>query len=847
MPPQEEVEEEPPAEPEKLEPVPSDNVPPIVQLDEPAAEPEQPEFVPSDYAAQETEPPVEPEKPEFAPSDDVAQPDEPLAEPEEPVTPIQDVPSADVMAQTEEEPSVKTPQEPAQDFDLLTGYQPPPPEDTSAPSFEEAPQFEGEQLVAEEREDEDEPQETAEDKSAEPATDLPAEEGEEEGEREEEAQTVSKDDEEWVMVDETVPPTEDLLGEMREEEVPEPTPQLPGEEEEEEEEEKGEEPSYPSEEQEEQTQQEEEEARDETPQPPPEEEEEQHEEPSYPREEPQPPQQEDEEESAEKEEESQEQEQQPALGGGEGGQEPLSPYYEVPVPSSKPGVQVADLIGDQDIPSDDTPALIGDQDVPSDDTPAQPDSDLIGDQDVPSDDTPAQPDSDLIGDQDIPSDDTPAQLDDKEESMLQQHDLPGDNEAGEPESREEEDEEQMGSSFIPISVQEVDARSETSSTAAVPSTPPLSMVVERGSPVPELTEPSVTSQDDEQEDLAARDQAMEGVDMPTYEEEGEQEEEEEEEAVDDVEEEVAQEVVDGEREEMGEETGPAFGGDVVEEEEVVDDVQEELVATGEEMTRTAEGTEDDGAAGEEAEDAGEEGEGEEGEEGEREDGDEGEGGEGYEGGEGEVVGGGEEEEPPPEEDDDGSLQTPIQFEPDPPARQGVVDNLLDFDPQGGASAGPPPPSDPFGMDPLELVTTPPHKAANEIFGQDPFGASAAAPSDQSYNPFAPVSELDPFSMGGDQGFGGGAAGDSLLMDDPVLIPEGQGGLRPDPDEAAELRDSGVQSPDILPPEQEGGVGGISREPDFGAQGVAGEGGFGFESSADPPPPPDDDLLGTPVD
>jgi hypothetical protein len=716
--------EEPLAEPEKPELVPLDDVPLVPQLYEPPPEPEQPEFVPSDDAPQEIEPPVEPEKPE---SENIAQPDEPPAELEEPITPIQDIPSEDGMAHIPDEPPLETDREPAQEVDLLMGsYEDQPPRPSDEPSvaaLEVEAQFQEEAVV----EDEGKPQSPEGDvEEQEPPRDLLGEEGEME------AEAVSRDDEEWVVVDETVPLTEELVqGEEEEqEELPDFSPEPP---EEEEEREEG------------------------TPTPEPEE----------------------------------QGQQLPTLGGG---QEPLSPYYEVPVPSAMPGVD-----------------------------------DLIGDQDFPSDDTPAQPDSDPIDDRDIPSDDTPAQLDDKDENVLQHHGYRWDDEASGPEYNQE-DEEQMGSSFIPISVQEVDQRSETSSTAAFPSTPPLSMVVERGSPVPELTEPSVTSQDDEQEeDFVARDQDVEEGDGPPYGEEGQQEQE----AVDDLQEEVARETVDSEG---NEETGLAFGEDVMEEEEVVDDVQEELHTTGEEMTRTAEGTEDDGAAGDEAEDGGEEGEGEEGE---REDGDEGEGGELYEGV--------DQEEPLPEEDDDGSLQTPIQFEPDPPAQP--VENLLDFDPQGGASAGPPPPSDPFGMDPLELVTTPPHKAATEIFGQDPFGAAAATSSEQSYNPFASMGELDPFSMGG-QGFGAGgaAAGDSLLMDEPILVPEGgQGGLRPEPDDTADLRDSGVQSPDILPPEHEGSIGGISREPDFGGQGVYIEGGMGFESSADPPPPADDDLLGTPVD
>ena len=767
-------------EPEKPELVPSDDVPLVPQLDEPPPEPEQPEFVPSDDAPQEIEPPVEPEKPE---SENIAEPDEPPAEFEEPITPIQDIPSEYGTAHITDGPPLETDQEPAQEVDLLTDsyeYQPLRPSDEpSVASFKVEAQLQEEQLVAV-VEDEEMPQAPEEDvEEQEPPSDLLGEEGEKM-----EPEAVSRDDEEWVVVDESVPPTEEVVqGEEGEEEVPasfeQPTPPLVDDEEEEE---GQEEPSYPSEEP-----------------PEPLQEREQEELPDFS---PEPPQEEDGEEGSPTPEPEEQGQQLPPL---EGGQEPLSPYYEVPVPSAKPEV--------------DDP--IGDQDFPSDNTPAQPDSDLIDDQDIPSDDTPAQPDSDLIDDQDIPSDDTPAQLDDKDENVLQHHDYRGDDEAGEPEYNQE-DEEQMGSSFIPISIEEYDQRSETSSTAAFPSTPPLSMVVERGSPVAELTEPSVTSQDDEQEDFVARDQAVEEGDEPPYGEEGLQEQE----AVDDLQEEVARDTVDGEG---NEETGLAFGGDVMEEEEVVDDVQEELHMTGEEMTRTVEGTEDDGAAGEEAEDGGEEGEGEEGE---REDGDEGEGGEVYEGV--------DQEEPLAEEDDDGSLQTPIQFEPDAPAQP--VENLLDFDPQGGASAGPPPPPDPFGMDPLELVTTPTHKAATEIFGQDPFGAAAATSSEQSYNPF----ELDPFSMGG-QGFGAGgaAAGDSLLMDEQILVPEGgQGVLRPEPDDTADLRDSGVQSPDILPPEHEGSIGGISREPDFGGQG---EGVMGFESSADPPPPADDDLLGTPVD
>ena len=235
---------------------------------------------------------------------------------------------------------------------------------------------------------------------------------------------------------------------------------------------------------------------------------------------------------------------------------------------------------------------------------------------------------------------------------------------------------------------------------------------------------------------------------------------------------------------------------------------------------------------------------------------------------------GEHEEPTADLLGEDTLATPVQLQPDPPA-QGIVDDLLDFEPQ--ASTAPPAQPDPFGMDPLELVTTPPHhQQQSEIFGQDPFGAAAVDPNpvEQNYNPFAPGPSVDPFSVGG-QDFGG-PVGDLNQPVQGLLDPLGDeggwaaGGLRPEQPEGDDLRDSGVQSPDILQPESEGG--GSSRGPEFGGeggsfggpdfgQGPTGgeEGRFGLEgvgertegdalglgSSADPAPTDED--LGSPID
>ena len=470
---------------------------------------------------------------------------------------------------------------------------------------------------------------------------------------------------------------------------------------------------------------------------------------------------------------------QPTLGDGEyrseSLMEPLSPYYERPVPSEKP---------------------------PSPDFTSS--SPIENDFDGAAEPVPSQV-------EELP----------KEPEYFQ----PQDEESGLGE-RDEGDQLQspLGSSFLPVSVQEAsaDERSETSSTAAVPTTPPLSMVVERGSPVPELTEASVTSlEDDEQEDPDVR---------------------------------------DGEAHEEG---PPSLEGGADDGQEMPSSpIQEELQATDEGVARVEEGAEigdptEDGE--DEAQDGGGEEElGVEGNDGERE-------GEGEEGGDEAVV----------DLLGDDTLATPIQLQPDPQA-QGIVDNLLDFEPQAAPSQ--PAQPDPFGMDPLELVTTPPHhQQQNDIFGQDPFGAASVDPNpvEQHYNPFAPGGTMDPFSMGG-QDFGG-AGGDLNQPAQDLLDPLGDeggwaaGGLQPErPEEGDDLRDSGVQSPDILQPESEGG--GSSRGPEFGeggsssggpefgddpAEGAADrfrfggmgeeteEGAFGLGSSADPAPADED--LGSPVD
>ena len=476
---------------------------------------------------------------------------------------------------------------------------------------------------------------------------------------------------------------------------------------------------------------------------------------------------------------------QATLGDGEDRSEslvePLSPYYERPVPSEKPRSP---------------PAFMSSSPV---------ENDFDGEAEPP----PSQTEELSKEPEDIQPQDEGLDLGERDEGDQIQSPL--------------------GSSFLPVSVQEAsaDEKSETSSTAAVPTTPPLSMVVERGSPVPELTEASVTSQeDDEQEDPDVRD-----VEAP----------------------------------DEGQATQEGGADDVLE--MPSSPMQEELQTTEEGVAREAEEVEI-GDATEDGEDEAQDGGGE-GELGEEREGD-GEG-EGEEGG-GEE--GGEREEPAADLLGDDTLATPIQLEPDPPA-QGIVDDLLDFEPQ--ASTAPPPQPDPFGMDPLELVTTPPHhQQQSDIFGQDPFGAAAVDPPpvEQHYNPFAPGPSMDPFSMGG-QDFGGPVGG----LNQPaqgLLDPLGDeggwaGGLRPEQQEGDDLRDSGVQSPDILQPEGEGG--GSSREPEFGegggsfggpdfgegpsglAQDRFGLGGmgerteegdaFGQGSSADPAPADED--LGSPID
>ena len=827
---------------EKPVSVPSDDVPEVVKL---VVQPEQPESILSEDLIPVEEPPVEPEKPVLVLSDDVVPVDEPAEQEEEPTTPIQVVQSEDGVAQNEEELTVGAGDQKIQvGIDLLAAQS----EDGTAQIEEELTVGGGDEEVMETQGETLAEIDLLAAQSEDPAPpevipsldDVPKEEevipmemkeGEvQETEEERAAETVSKDDEEWVVVDDSsrLLETGGLIS-TEPQQLPEGEEGEEGEEKEDEEdkEEEGVIYSYqaPPQQLHEEDGEDGDEAQPLSPTEPPAEE---------PAMEPAVAEKEDDEEGTPTpEHQSHEGPEQPlVVGEGGGGQEPLSPYYEVPVPSQKTGAEVAGPI-DDDVAEPEADQ-IDDLGVPSEDVPAEPEDDQINDLDVPSEDAPAEPEADQINDLAAPSDDepeadqindqvapSPTEQEEAPEEVSQeeaQEQLPEDDrqdyEDGKPDYYDDEEMERLGSSFIPISIQEPDGGSETSSTAAPPTTPPLSMVVERGSPVPVLTESSVTSQDDEQEDFGDRVTSEEG-------------EEEEMEMVDDVQEELPGEASDGVTGEEGSgEQGAEFGGDVMEEEEVVDDVQEELQTTGdEEMTRTADGTEDDGAAGEEGED---------GDEGEREEGEEGD------------------EEPPPE-DDDGSMQTPIQLQSD--HQQG---SLLDFDPLmggasdplvcgssdplvGGASAGPPPQSDPFGMDPLELVTTPTHKAANDIFGHDPFGAAASS-SDQSYNPFAPtVAELDPFSMGG-QEFGPGgdppAEGGSLLLGEP-LLPFG-GGLRPE-GEGEDLRDSGVQSPDLLQPEHEGGAN--LGEPDFGGRVVA-MGGEGFESSADPP---EDDLLGTPVD
>lgn len=458
--------------------------------------------------------------------------------------------------------------------------------------------------------------------------------------------------------------------------------------------------------------------------------------------------------------------------GPSGVGEPLSPYYERPVPSEKP-------VDDQSVPSDQ-------EDAPIDDQAAQFDNDVT-----------SPPESEEIDNAAIPEPQATSY-------EVYEPELDG-----------------LGSSFIPISVQDTDERdSETSSTAANAITPPLSMVVERGSPVPELTEPSVTSQDDpeeEEEDPELRDHEGEetfGGDEQEQFSERAGEGEGEEETGDDIQEQPPLEREEYEEEEVGDDVQeqPSL------EEETTDDVQDAIVDEGD-TARVVEGMEDDAPAEEEDQ------EGEDREEVER---DEGDGGE--EEGDGEELGDGEIERDLLE--DDGSLSTPVQLQPDTqPTMQGsILDNLLDFTAEGAAAAAGPPPPDPFGMDPLELVTTPPHKRSNDIFGQDPFGIGSSG--DQSYNPFAPGASVDPFSLGGPEF-------DAPLMDEPILAP---GGLRPEG--AGEEGDSGVQSPDILQPDpEEVGAEGSGFGDDQGI--VAGE-SFGFESSTDPGPP-EGDLLGSPVD
>ena len=867
----------------------TDNIPEIPQPIEPVLEAEQPELVPSnDFSA--SEPPVEPEKPVI---DLTADMEPSTAEADEPTTPIQAVQYEDVMAQVEEEEAltigggsgeVKTDHEPPQEIDLLGGpLENRTPQDVDllgglpedhAPqdvdllgglSEDRAPQEvdllggvpddhtpqdidllagppedhppQEIDLLAGPSEDRTEPEEPEPEGVSEeqlpltePAEAEKLEEVEDKGEGEEMTEAVSRDDEEWVMVDTSVPPTEELIS-AEAASVTEPTRQEEDEEEE-----------IPANETEEAAEVEREEGE---PFPAIQEPlEEPEEEVSTPTPEHRPVVKEEEEEEPTEPFESEEQEEPDVQTGTE----PLSPYYEVPVPSQKPGIEVTappepEPVTDQ---FDNSAAQFGDAPEPVESVTGQFDNSATQFGDAPLEPEPVEPVADQFGNSAIQFGDEPAEppreeeevepeevamstYTDEQDSQEDKLDYQDRQESAvDRDEREEEvdqDEremevEQLGSSFIPINVLEADARSETSSTAAPPTTPPLSMVVERGSPVTELTEPSVTSQDDEQEDRVTEEEGEPTMEREEEEEERDEEGEREgppereseaeevgEETVDDAqEEEIPGEASDGVMEPMEE----AEPGDMEEEEEVVDDVQEELHTTGdEEMTRTAEGTEDDGAAGEEGED-GDEGEGEEREEEEEEVGD---------------------EEPLPG-DDDGSLPTPIQLQSDPPQ-----ESLLDFDPMGGASAGPPPQSDPFGMDPLELVTTPPHKAANDIFGQDPFGAAAASASDQSYNPFAPAAELDPFSVGG-QEFettgGPPAAAGGLLLGDPLLPLEG--GLRPEGD--ADLRDSGVQSPEL-----QGDQDGVPNwgGPDFGGQGI--EGGVAFESSADPP----SDDLGTPVD
>ena len=348
---------------------------------------------------------------------------------------------------------------------------------------------------------------------------------------------------------------------------------------------------------------------------------------------------------------------------------------------------------------------------------------------------------------------------------------------------------QLGSSFIPISVQEPDDKSETSSTAAVAITPPLSLMVERGSPVAELTEASSESQDAEEEDPEMRER---------------------------------------EAQELGEEGGPPFDG-----QGTTNDIIEMPPSPPQEEDREGdEGDAEDVPPVEEGMEQTEDGEDEQQERDELD----------------EDVGEVEQEErkeeaPSQVTDDDSTLATPVQLQPD----QGVVDDLLDFDPQGAPAE--PPKSDPFGMDPLELVTTPPHNQ-NDIFGQDPFGVAPMGPppGEQNYNPFAPGGPaLDPFSIP-DQDIS--VPSGSFELDMGMMNPPaGEGGLRPPGagDEGDDLRDSGVQSPDILHPELDGG--GNSREPEFG-EGIVGGAGvqaeFGFDSSTDPVPT-ERDLMESPID
>ena len=327
--------------------------------------------------------------------------------------------------------------------------------------------------------------------------------------------------------------------------------------------------------------------------------------------------------------------------------EPLSPYYEIPVPSEKP-------VDDQVIPGDQQDASIEDQAAQIDDEITSP------------------PESEEIDNALIPVEQPQATSYEVYEPEL-------------------DDPTGLGSSFIPISIQDTDERggSETSSTAAITITPPLSMVVERGSPVPELTEPSVTSQDDpeeeEEEDPELRDHEGEetfGGDEQEQISERERDEEVEEEATgDDIQEQPPVEREDQEEEEEEEQVEddaqeqPSLDG------EATDDVQDAMADEGD-TARVVEGMEDD-ATGEE-----EDQEGEDREDIERDEGD----------------GGVSEEVERDLLEDDGSLSTPVQLQPDPPqstTQSTIVDNLLDFTAEGAAASGPPQP-DPFGMDPLEL-------------------------------------------------------------------------------------------------------------------------------------------------